>query len=48
MLFIVLKALIAQGQTEGLREKIDVFYAYGRLTEAEYLELISLLESGAS
>ena len=43
MLFIILKALIAAGQTEGLAEKIDVFYAYGKLTDAEYLELIALL-----
>lgn len=43
MLFIALKALITQGQTEGLREKIDVFYAYGRLTAEEYNELVAML-----
>jgi len=48
MLYRVLRRLIETGQTEGLREKIDVFYAVGRLTEAEYLELTALLEIEAS
>ena len=43
MLYRVLARIIERGQTEGLMEKIDVFYAAGKLTEAEYNELINLL-----
>lgn len=43
MLYRVIKALIESGQTEGLEEKIDVFYALGKLTETEYTELIGML-----
>lgn len=43
MLYRVLKKLIETGATEGLAEKIDVFYATGKLTEAEYVELVGLL-----
>ena len=37
------KRLIERGQTAGLAEKIDIFYALGRITEAEYKELTELL-----
>lgn len=43
MLYRTLKRMIERGQTEGLEEKIDVFYATGKLTEAEYNELIAML-----
>lgn len=43
MLYRTLKRMIERGQTEGLEEKIDVFYAAGKLTEAEYNELIAML-----
>lgn len=43
VLFKVLKRMIEKGQTEGIEEKIDVFYAAGKLTEEEYNELIALL-----
>lgn len=43
MLYRVLLRLIESGQTEGLVEKIDVFYAVGKITEAEYNELMALL-----
>ncbi len=43
MLYRVLLRMIERGQTEGLAEKIDVFYAAGKLTEAEYTDLISKL-----
>jgi hypothetical protein len=46
MLYRVLKKLIETGQTDGLAEKIDVFYAAGKLTEAEYVELVALLNAG--
>ena len=43
MLYRTLKRLIELGQTDGLAEKIDIFYAAGKLTEAEYTELTALL-----
>lgn len=43
MLFRTLKKLIERGQTEGLAEKIDIFFAVGKLTEAEYNELSAML-----
>lgn len=44
MLFIVLKRLIEKGQIDGLAERIDVLYAVGKLTDAEYNTLINMLE----
>lgn len=43
MLYRTLKRLIEKGQTEGLAEKIDIFFAADKLTEAEYNELTELL-----
>ena len=43
MLFNTLKALINKGKTEGVSEKIDIFYAVGKLTQEEYEELVSML-----
>ena len=43
MLYRTLKRMIERGNTEGLAEKIDIFFAAGKLTEAEYTELIGLL-----
>ena len=43
MLYRVCKRLIELEQTDGLAEKIDVFYATGKLTEAEYTELTAML-----
>lgn len=45
MLYRTLKRMIELGRTEGLSEKIDVFYAAGKLTEAEYTELTGLLSA---
>lgn len=45
MLFRTLKALIAKGKTDGLSEKIDIFFAAGKLTESEYNELNEMLTS---
>lgn len=44
MLYRTLKRLIALGKTEGLEERIDVFFAAGKLTEEEYNELIESLK----
>lgn len=41
--YILVKQLIKLKKTEGLAHKVDVFYAAGRLTDAEYSELIALL-----
>jgi len=43
VLYRVLMRLIEKGLTEDLEDKIDVFYAVGKLTESEYNELIALL-----
>lgn len=43
MLYRTLQRMIERGQTDGLEEKIDLFYARGRLTEAEYRNLIAAL-----
>ena len=43
MLYRTLKKLIEKGQTDGLAEKIDIFFAAGKLTETEYTELTAML-----
>lgn len=44
MLYRVLKRLIELRKTEGLEERIDVFFAAGKITEDQYNELIELLK----
>lgn len=43
MLFRTLKRMIAQGNLDGLEEKMDIFYAAGRLSAGEYNALCGLL-----
>lgn len=43
MLFNVLKRMIERGNTEGLINKIDIFFAAGKLNEDEYLELTKMV-----
>lgn len=43
MLYRVLKRLIETGQTDGLADKLDVFFAAGKITEAQYTELTAML-----
>lgn len=43
MLYRTLKRMIERGQTAGIEEKLDIFYAADKLTETEYTELIGLL-----
>lgn len=43
MLYRVLKRMIERGQTEGMAEKLDVFYAAGKITEEQYTELTEML-----
>ena len=45
MLYRTLKRMIERGQTNGLEEKIDIFFAAGKLTESEYQELIAMLKA---
>lgn len=47
MLYRTIKRLIELGNTQGLAEKLDVFYAVGKLTESEYTELTDLLNNQA-
>lgn len=44
MLYRTLKRMIERGNTDGLEEKVDIFFAAGKLTEAEYTELMGLLQ----
>lgn len=44
MLYRTLKRMIERGQTNGLEEKIDIFFAASKLTESEYQELIAMLK----
>lgn len=44
MLYRTLKRMIERGQTDGMEGKLDIFFAAGKLTEAEYQELTGLLD----
>ena len=43
MLYRTLKRMIERGQTAGMADKLDIFYAADKLTQAEYAELTGLL-----
>lgn len=43
MLYRTLKRMIERGQTDGMAEKLDIFFAADKLTEAEYTELTGML-----
>lgn len=44
MLYRTLKRMIERGQTAGMEEKLDIFYAADKITEEQYNELIALLQ----
>ncbi len=44
MLYRTLKRMIERGNTAGMEEKLDIFFAADKLTEAEYQELTAMLE----
>lgn len=44
MLYRTLKRMIERGQTDGMAEKLDIFYAADKLSQAEYTELIEMLD----
>lgn len=43
MLYKALKRMIERGQTEGLPEKLDIFFAVGKISETEYAELSAMI-----
>lgn len=43
MLYRVLKRMIERGQTEGMAEKLDVFYAADKITQEQYTELTAMM-----
>lgn len=45
MLYRTLKRMIERGQTSDMIEKLDVFFAAGKLSKDEYLELTAMLEA---
>lgn len=47
MAYILCKKLIALGKTGGLADKLDVYFAAGRLTAEQYEELSGLLQKEA-
>ena len=47
MLYRTLKRMLERGQTAGLEEKIDIFFAADKLTQGEYDELIGMLHTQA-
>ena len=47
MLYRMLKRLIELGKSEGLEERIDVFFAAGKITEDQYNELMESLRGRA-
>lgn len=44
MLYRTLKRMIERGNIAGMAEKLDIFFAADKLTEAEYQELTAMLE----
>ena len=44
MLYRTLKRMIERENTYGMAEKLDIFFAADKLTEAEYQELTAMLE----
>ena len=45
-LYRTLKRMIERGKTEGIEEKPDIFFAYNKLTEEEYTELLTMYQNG--
>ena len=45
MLYRTLRRMIERGNTEGMAEKLDIFYAADKLTQEQYTELVALLNN---
>ena len=43
MTYTLCKRLIEAGRTNNMQEKLDVFFAVGRITNDEYIELTGML-----
>ena len=43
MLYRTLKRMIERGNTDGMGEKLSIFYAADKITKEQYTELVSLL-----
>ncbi|WNX84353.1 hypothetical protein RWV98_17530 [Agathobaculum sp. NTUH-O15-33] len=43
MLYRTLKRMIERGQTAGMAEKLDIFFAADKISEAEYTELTGMM-----
>ena len=43
MLYRTLKRMIERRNTNGMAEKLDVFYAADKITREQYTELVALL-----
>lgn len=43
MLYRTLKRMIERGQTAGMAEKLDIFFAANKISETEYAELTVML-----
>ncbi len=44
MLYRMLKTMIEKGNTEGLAEKIDIFFAASKLTQSDHEYRLTILE----
>lgn len=45
MLYRTLKRMIERKQITGMEEKLDIFFAAGKITETEYAELTEMLRA---
>lgn len=44
MLYRTLKRMIERGNIAGMSDKLDIFFAANKISEAEYAELTAMLE----
>lgn len=47
MLYRTLKRMIEKNNIAGMSEKLDIFFAANKISEAEYTELTALLEEAS-
>lgn len=45
MLYRTLKRMIERGNIDGMRDKLDIFYAADKITKEQYAELVNMLEA---
>ena len=44
MLYRTLKRMIERGNLDGMKDKLDIFYATDKITKEQYTELVNMLE----